>query len=1212
MPIMQREIDQATAEYIRQNRDNDYRTVLAMDGRKEIYARLGDIALGQVAWYPFQGEHLLQIGSDYGAATGYLCQRCKEVTVIEFDTEVAESVRTRWSSIDNLSVICQENFWEEKEVELSVQYDAIVYALNPEIEDIAKLEDYCIRLKKIKKLLKEEGVLILTVPNRLGSKYLCGAPCMVTGIPFDGIIQNEADIYIPNKSEIVNILEEAGYHDLEMHYPYPDGRIVQMLYSDVQKPGREIAERGASLITDATTLVLDEKAILKEFSENTDITTFCNSFIIECRLKKVKKDTVRYAAISAGRIRENAFVTEVLTNDTVIKRPLFEEGKKWLERMSQNLSELQNRGISTVQVTLCDGAANMQYIHDSTLSDHIREIVEQEDIEELIEILDELYKQIMQSSEVIEEKENDAILKKAYIEMIPVNCFWYKDHFLFFDQEYTEENCSAGFVMFRAINDIYSFVPETEKIISRSKMMDRYNLTDKISLYIEKELAFEAKISQKKLYQNIQKWEHTEIKEIKNHRRVLQMADNTVRLFDPIYGLGDKKLILFGSGKMADHFYNFYGAAYQPEIILDNDQTKWGTKKKGVEICNPEDVLRFQKESYRIVIAVGNYIEIMRQLQRMGIDQKDYRIFNRTFCEEYMPYVTSENNMLEGKYNIGYVTGVFDLFHIGHLNLLKKSKERCHYLIAGVLTDELAAQDKGTRPIIPYEERAELVRQCKYVDRVIPIDLHNTDKMAAWKELHYGCLFSGSDHQKEVHWIHIQEQLRSVGSNLEFFPYTERTSSTLLKHALRGEKATTNRFPYVQECSISLGPQIDIEKPKNEIEKMAAAGYKSAEIDLAALIPENMLETIGEENAREKKDYAATVFQMISKDPEYLWQFTEVFDRYIKLSQMNVSMVKAPHLKIDSKRSDLLELLYELINQSIQICSKVGSRILIIPFLFGSDDLGKYQRIVEAAITNNVLLLFENKCKDYNGHFVRGEFSDPFEAKKLLDKINDLAGKNCCGLCLDIAVLNACGQDPYNYIMAMKQYIRAVRLRDSGSILLGSNIPFGINQKGLCTTDWRGVFRGLRQIAYHGIMVMDVSDTIQAYPYILRDEILQLSAKTAGYIEWQIGLEQKIMKYKNIVLFGAGRMCINYLDNYGEKYPPLFTCDNNSELWGTDVRGLPVKNPDMLKEIPEGTGVFICNMYYEEIRNQLTDMGIQNLEFYNDEFSDRYPWREQI
>ncbi|KWX75886.1 glycerol-3-phosphate cytidylyltransferase [Paenibacillus jilunlii] len=141
--------------------------------------------------------------------------------------------------------------------------------------------------------------------------------------------------------------------------------------------------------------------------------------------------------------------------------------------------------------------------------------------------------------------------------------------------------------------------------------------------------------------------------------------------------------------------------------------------------------------------------------------------------------------MSDGKYNIGYVTGAFDLFHIGHLNLLKRCKERSHYLIAGVLTDEIIETEKHKTPFIPFEERIEIVKQCKYVDRVVPVDKHNTNKIDAWKDLRYGCLFSGSDHDGELSWTRLQMQLRSLGAELEFFPYTQSTSSSMLQKALR-------------------------------------------------------------------------------------------------------------------------------------------------------------------------------------------------------------------------------------------------------------------------------------------------------------------------------------------------------------------------------------------------------------------------------------------
>lgn len=94
------------------------------------------------------------------------------------------------------------------------------------------------------------------------------------------------------------------------------------------------------------------------------------------------------------------------------------------------------------------------------------------------------------------------------------------------------------------------------------------------------------------------------------------------------------------------------------------------------------------------------------------------------------------------KYRVGYTTGVFDLFHIGHLNILRRAKERCEYLIVGVTTDELVSY-KNTRAIIPHEERMAIVGAIKYVDKVVPQE--TMDKMEAWKRYHFDAMFVGSE-----------------------------------------------------------------------------------------------------------------------------------------------------------------------------------------------------------------------------------------------------------------------------------------------------------------------------------------------------------------------------------------------------------------------------------------------------------------------------------
>ena len=1214
---MQKEIDEITAKYIMHNIADDYHSVLAEDGRKEIYARLGDIALGQVAWYPFEQGSLMQIGSDYGAVTGYLCKKSKDVTVIEFDDMQAACVKKRWGSEGNLSVITNKNFFDKIQPEYTGKFDYVIYHIRPEAEEILCEADYKKRFEQIRKYLKQDGVLILNLPNRLGARYLCGKPFPVTEIPFDGITGKNTAWYMTDRKEIMQLLQSTGFIDTYFHYPYPDGQIVQQLYSDDKYPEKEITERFSALVDSSEYRLLDEGSFLKQLINNTDITAFANDFIIESCKSKEKKKTqkVVYAAISGERERERAFVTEIMSDENVIKRPLFEDGENWIRQTQTNCLELSQHGIHVLQPEMKGTELWMRYVKSQTLSDQFRKVILNKEKQSFIDILDRLAKLIYHSSDILAVTEDETILARAYIEMIPVNCFWENESFLFFDQEYVKEKCPAEYVLFRGIKDIYDFIPETENLVPLEQTKKKYHLSKNWDKYQHMEDEFGSKLRQSSIYRNLIKWRNTDYTKMQDNRRLLQMETGKIRLFDPVYGLENRKLILFGAGRMTMHFLEQYGKCYHPEMLLDNDHTKWGTEKDGIRICNPEDVLKLEKGSYRIVIAVANYAPVLRQLNQMGIEQENFRIYDRNFCEKYLPYVI-ENDMFDGKYSTGFVTGVFDLFHIGHLNVLKNSKARCKYLIAGVLTDELAAQDKGTRPVVPYEERAEIVRQCKYVDEVVPIDFHNADKMIAWKELHFGCLFSGSDHINEEYWISLRKQLQSVGSELEFFPYTEQTSSTLLQHTIRGEEKNKKQdkvFPIPGEMAISVSGIVEMEHPKSGVMKISDAGFQKVFFDLSLLVPPNASEIWAEKKGDEldAEKYIQHVNRDVREDPERLWKYAEATDRNLKLMHLEVKIVRAPSFSAEYGTPEF-EYLCVLVLQSIQICSKMGSHALIVPFLQSEKAEEVYQRFADEAAQYDIKLLFENNYREYNGHLIRGEFTDLSEIKKFIKRLNDMAGKDRFAICIDTGVLNVCGQDPYRYIMTMQDYIGAILLRDCQPDQIGSEMPFGVNRNGVRLNDWRGILRGLRQINYDKILMMDISDMVRAYPYILRDEILRFSAKVAGYIEWQIMLERRIRQYDHIVLFGAGKMCINYINNYGVKYPPLFTCDNNSNLWEKQVAGVTVKNPEILRSLPKGTGVFICNMYYEEIRNQLEDMEIQNIEYYNDEFSDIYLCKEPV
>src|SRR4051812_25286954 len=131
---------------------------------------------------------------------------------------------------------------------------------------------------------------------------------------------------------------------------------------------------------------------------------------------------------------------------------------------------------------------------------------------------------------------------------------------------------------------------------------------------------------------------------------------------------------------------------------------------------------------------------------------------------------------------IGYAAGAFDLFHIGHLNILKHAKSQCDYLIAGVVSDEMLRMTKGIDPVIPLAERLEMVQSVKFVDEaraeVVP------DKLETWREVRFDVFFKGDDWRGTEKGLRLEKEFAEVGVEVVYFPYTVSTSSTALRRAL--------------------------------------------------------------------------------------------------------------------------------------------------------------------------------------------------------------------------------------------------------------------------------------------------------------------------------------------------------------------------------------------------------------------------------------------
>ena len=196
---------------------------------------------------------------------------------------------------------------------------------------------------------------------------------------------------------------------------------------------------------------------------------------------------------------------------------------------------------------------------------------------------------------------------------------------------------------------------------------------------------------------------------------------------------------------------------------MDNDASKWGGVIDGIPIMAPVVLQEKDASTYKVIICIKNYTGVLKQVKELGATN---------LGEE------------KKKYHIGYVAGAFDLFHIGHLNLLRRAKEQCDYLIVGVVTDEGIRVHKHTDSFICFEERLEIVSSCKYVDEAVGIPLEFYDTKDAYLRFQFDVQFSGSDYSGDAGWQKKREYLRSHGAELVFFPYTESTSSTKIKEMI--------------------------------------------------------------------------------------------------------------------------------------------------------------------------------------------------------------------------------------------------------------------------------------------------------------------------------------------------------------------------------------------------------------------------------------------
>lgn len=737
------------------------------------------IQKGLICWYDFRPKsRILYLGNRDDALAEVLEDRAGNLTCLALgngdETGLLQAGRTQKAAFDY--IVCGA-VWE-------------------------RLREPEFLFQNLRNMLAPQGVMLLGMNNRLGLRFFCGDRDPYTERSFDGIegyrraYGKKEDAFYGrcySRAETLATLERTGWKQVQFYSVLPNLANPMLLYREDYLPNEDLSNRLFPCYEHPDSVFLEEECLYEGLIQNGMFHQMANAYLAECTVDGQLSDVIHVTG-SMDRGRADALLTVIRKSGIVEKRAAYPEGNKRLFSLWEHGKELRDHGVPMVDARLENGVYTMPYIKGEVGQVYLKRLL-LTDREKFLKTMDAFREWILQSSEVAEPDKGDgqgAILRKGYLDLVPLNSFYTDDGFLFYDQEFCEENYPANAIITRMIATFYAGNLECQKILPMEELFQRYGLTEHLQRWRRMEWEFLSDLRKEeelRVYHERCRRNGDTVQA--NRLRVNYSESEYQRLFTDIFqNAASRELILFGSGNFARKFLGMYGKEYPVSVIVDNNESRWGQTLEGVRIVPPEIFGTLEPGAYKVLICIKNYLSVIRQLEELGV--RDYSVFDpgRAYVRNVPAVPKTTEDAADGpgrkpkKYHIGYVAGVFDLFHVGHVNLLRRAKELCDYLIVGVVPDKTVYRMKEKYPVIPCEDRVEVIRACRYADRVEQLPEEYSSIRDAYRLFHFDVQFSGDDHSDNTGWLADREFLEKHGADIVFFPYTEKVSSSSLREQL--------------------------------------------------------------------------------------------------------------------------------------------------------------------------------------------------------------------------------------------------------------------------------------------------------------------------------------------------------------------------------------------------------------------------------------------
>ncbi len=685
-------------------------------------------------------------------------------------------------------------------------FDYVVFMESLEAETA---ERAAVLLREAFACLHPSGVLLVTANNRYAIRHFCGEKT-----PYEQELFEELEGQTGKDGrrcyglgELEALFTRAGIGSVSGFAVFPSLRNAKKIYSfSCQISG---SFQCYPWYEDNSLVFAHEEKMYPGLVTSGLFYPMANGFFFEAR-KDGRDSAVRFATVSSQRPADRQSITVARTDGTVRKYPVYENGVENLRQLSRNHAILKNRGMHLVPGKLKDDIYEMEYVQSPGLLEQIRTVFYQGK-EETQALFDAYVEELRKSSKIRKSGQLGEILEHGFIDLIPFNCFYEQGKFVFFDQEYDIPDLPLRVIIYRFLIIVYHTFPELDEILPMAYFLDRYGISGCMDEIRAIEQKFRWELNAMDLMEGHKKLHDPSRRAIEDNRRKMNRTElsqqrlvekrmaqlEAIRGQNCFEGLEGKKIFVFGAGGVrARKFFSFYGYELSVEAALDNNAKKWGTAFFGVPVKQPDVLKHLDPSSYQVIIVTRDPAEVLEQLTRLGARQIGIYDWERNY-----PGRQGICGRGDKPYHIGYVAGVFDLYHVGHVNLFRRAKEQCDYLIAGVSADEYVRNQKGKEPVVPFEERLQMVRSCRYVDEAAPIPYEFRGTVEAFQKYHFDVQFSGSDYKDDPWWLRQKEWLKKQGADLVFFPYTEQTNSTKIRGVLDREVRETAYYQAVVDPS---------------------------------------------------------------------------------------------------------------------------------------------------------------------------------------------------------------------------------------------------------------------------------------------------------------------------------------------------------------------------------------------------------------------------